>query len=217
LTTPEHRVEILSEGLRLEGMLREGDGALSAVVMHPHPQYGGDMDNHVVLTLCDALRRAGASSLRFNFRGTGRSEGEHDGGRGETDDAKAALAFMRERLPDVPMVLAGYSFGAAVATAAVATAAVAARATSVDLAALILVSPPLGMVPLPAIPSTLNTLIVTGSRDTIAPAEPMRALASDCIQVAVVEGADHGWWPGVEDLSRAVTMFVRGLGLPPDA
>jgi len=88
-----------SGGLQLEGMLHEGDGGLAAVVLHPHPLYGGDMDNHVVLALRGTLAGAGATTLRFNFRGAGRSQGEHDGGRGEATDARAAIDELRKLRP----------------------------------------------------------------------------------------------------------------------
>ncbi len=113
---PDERAFALeSDGLRLEGMLHEGDGAIAAVVLHPHPLYGGDMDSHVVLALRTAFAEAGATTLRFNFRGTGRSQGAYDDGRGEANDARVAIAAIRELQPGRSILLAGYSFGAHVA------------------------------------------------------------------------------------------------------
>jgi alpha/beta superfamily hydrolase len=101
----------------LEALLEEPDGGApheAWVVCHPHPLYGGTMHNKVVHRLARGLRRAGAVVLRFNFRGVGRSAGLHAHGEGETDDARAALEWVRERYPDLPFGLAGFSFGARV-------------------------------------------------------------------------------------------------------
>lgn len=85
------------------------------VVCHPHPLHGGTMDNKVVTTLARAAHELGAPSVRFNFRGVGASAGGFDAGRGETDDALAAVAFARQRWPGAVPWLAGFSFGGHVA------------------------------------------------------------------------------------------------------
>ncbi len=191
-----------SDGLQLEGMLHEGDGGLAAVVLHPHPLYGGDMDNHVVLALRGTLAGAGTTTLRFNFRGAGRSQGEHDGGRGEATDARAAIDELRKLRPGCRLLLAGYSFGAQVA-ATVASAG--------QLDGLVLVSPPVAMGALPQLPEGVDTLIVTGEWDDIAPAERLAGLAGPRRRVGVVEGASHAWWPGVDRLAAEVAAFLREL------
>lgn len=89
-----------------------GSPAFRAVVSHPHPLYGGTMDNAVVMITVHALVAAGGETLRFNFRGVERSDGEHDGGQGERLDLEAAIAAMAARRPALPLLLAGYSFGA---------------------------------------------------------------------------------------------------------
>ncbi|MCC7156121.1 MAG: alpha/beta fold hydrolase [Bryobacterales bacterium] len=107
-------VSIAGPAGRLEGLLEEPGGrdpAMAAVVCHPHPLHGGTMHNKVVYRIARGLRRAGAVVLRFNFRGVNLSEGAHDGGTGEIEDARAALAFLRERYPHLPYLLAGFSFG----------------------------------------------------------------------------------------------------------
>ena len=90
----------------------EGAPRLAALVCHPHPLYGGTMHNKVVYRMARGLRRAGAAVLRFNFRGVGLSEGRHGRLTGEIEDARAALAWLRRRYPDLPFALAGFSFGA---------------------------------------------------------------------------------------------------------
>ncbi len=106
---------------RLEAALdRPAQGAIEgcAVVCHPHPQHGGTMHNKVAHTLARAFVRSGFEVLRFNFRGTENSEGTFDNGVGELDDALAALHWLSDRHPDLPIWLAGFSFGAAIAVKA---------------------------------------------------------------------------------------------------
>jgi len=103
----------------LEALLEEPeDGAprMCAVVCHPHPLFGGTLHNKVVYRLARGLRRAGIVVLRFNFRGVGRSAGEHAHLEGEIEDARAALEWLRERYPELPYALAGFSFGSRVIT-----------------------------------------------------------------------------------------------------
>ena len=85
---------------------------MAAVVCHPHPLFGGTRHNKVVYRMARGLRRSGLVVLRFNFRGVGRSQGEHAHLEGEIDDARAALSWLRERYQDLPFALAGFSFGA---------------------------------------------------------------------------------------------------------
>jgi alpha/beta superfamily hydrolase len=103
---------------RLESLLEEpehGEAGFAALVCHPHPLYGGTMHNKVVYRMARGLRKAGAVVLRFNFRGVNLSEGEHAHGVGEIEDARAELSFLRERYPELPWMLAGFSFGSRVA------------------------------------------------------------------------------------------------------
>ncbi len=103
---------------RLEALLEEpgsGEPRAAALVLHPHPLGGGTMHNKVVYRMARALRRRGAVTLRFNFRGVHLSEGRHDDGRGEVEDARAAKAFLMERYAGLPLVVAGFSFGSRVA------------------------------------------------------------------------------------------------------
>src|SRR5579862_2867810 len=98
---------------QLEAIVREPpEPVAAAVVCHPHPRGGGTMNNNVVYRLAKALVEGGVATLRFNFRGVGASTGTYDEGRGEEDDARAALAFLRARHPAVPLWIAGFSFGA---------------------------------------------------------------------------------------------------------
>lgn len=99
---------------QLEALLEEpefGEPREAMLVCHPHPAHGGTMHNKVVYRLARGLRRSGAAVLRFNFRGVGRSEGVYDQAVGELEDARAALAWLRDRYPALPYSLAGFSFG----------------------------------------------------------------------------------------------------------
>ncbi len=114
-----------AENLFLEGPAGKLEGLLEfqqdstptgiAVVCHPHPAHGGTMHNKVAHTLARAFVHLNFTALRFNFRGTGKSEGEYDEGEGELLDALAAVQWMRDRIPGLPLWLAGFSFGAAIA------------------------------------------------------------------------------------------------------
>jgi len=107
LDGPAGRLEALHEGPE-----EDVDIVRAAVVCHPHPLFGGTLHNKVVFRLARAARNAGSVVLRFNFRGVGQSGGKHDDGRGEQDDVRTAVQFMRERHPKLPLVLSGFSFGA---------------------------------------------------------------------------------------------------------
>lgn len=103
---------------RLEAVLEEPEGGNpreAALVCHPHPLHGGTLHNKVVHRLARGMRRSGCVTLRFNFRGVNLSAGAYDHGVGEVDDARAALAVLRERYPTLPVTVAGFSFGSRVA------------------------------------------------------------------------------------------------------
>jgi alpha/beta superfamily hydrolase len=196
-------VRVPSGSLTLEGVLHlpARVPAPGVVVCHPHPLYGGDMDHGVVAGLCRALAD-GLVALRFNFRGVGASEGAYDGGRGERDDAIAALEYLRAR-PEVDparLGLAGYSFGAMVASGAAAAAGVK---------ALVLVSPPVGGSGL-TIPPGVPALVVVGDADQLAPLAALRTAVAgqELTRLEIVAGADHFWWDGSERLFAVARAFL---------
>ena len=196
-------VVIRSGQLHLEGMWQEGSGPLGAVVLHPHPQYGGDMDNHVVIAMARGFAASDASTLRLNFRGVGSSEGEFADGVGESDDARAAISFVRMRLPDRPILVAGYSFGAMIAASVV----------DESTAGLFLVSPPVAVARLSPFREGMNATVITGDQDTISPSDAVKALASPSTKIEIVAGADHGWWSGVEHVEESAKAFALRLGV----
>src|SRR5438270_2414166 len=109
-------IDIPVEHGRLEALHWPVENARgAAIICHPHPLHGGTMHNHVTYRLAQAWRDARVSSVRFNFRGVGRSTGTHDEGRGEVDDARAALDFIARENLQVPLYASGFSFGSRVA------------------------------------------------------------------------------------------------------
>lgn len=178
-----------------------------AVVCHPHPAYGGHMYNNVVLALRDGLAAANAAVLRFDFRGVGSSDGASAGGSEEVADVLAAATWIEERHPNVPLVLAGYSFGAVMALGA---------AASRPCRGLLLVAPPPAMLAAGELLEVgVPTAIVSGDRDGFCPLTDLHeATGGGRLPTTVIAGADH-FFSGFEDEVRAAaTAFCRHLAAP---
>jgi alpha/beta superfamily hydrolase len=203
----ETQVSFRSGDLTLEGLLANpGGGAPAAVVCHPHPMYGGSMHNNVVEAMLAAMWQAGYATLRFNFRGVGASEGEHEGGPGEVDDALAAMSFLLAqpgvRKEDAAMT--GYSFGAMVALSAGYERAEIARIVAVAL--------PLAMADA-RVPDGASkpVLLVSGDRDSYSPVAGLEALASKIggsARLEIIPGADHFFGGREPELSRAIAAAI---------
>ena len=195
-----------SGDLTLEAAIHLPDAtpAPGVVVCHPHPQYGGDMDNNVVMAACAGLAGAGIVALRFNFRGAGRSEGAFDGGRGERDDVSAALSHLSalDEVDGSRLGLIGYSFGAMVA----------ADVASGDLRALGLVSPPLAFGDV-RVAWGCPALVLGGDSDSLAPRDRLAVLAdAPGVELRVIEGVDHSWWGFEDELgTRLASFFAHHL------
>jgi hypothetical protein len=203
----EEPVQFMSEGLRLEGGLSVPAGASSAVVVcHPHPLYGGSMENSVVRSVARRLERDGVATLRFNFRGAGRSEGRYDDGIGETADARAACRFLIERSGAAALTLAGYSFGAVVGLRA--------GHDDASVERLVAIAPPLGMFAVDFLRGcTKEKLFLTGDRDQYCPLDVFERTVAGLSQPLTAErltGADH-FFSGFEDeVAEHVARFVAG-------
>jgi alpha/beta superfamily hydrolase len=179
------------------------------VICHPHPLYGGDMDNPVVIRVAEVAQALGLTTLRFNFRGAGASGGTHDGGAGEREDARAALAALAEHVPaGRPLGLAGYSFGSWVA----ARLSMDDAPVEPRVAALGLIAPPLAMLDWSFARPIPHLLLVAGSRDSYCPLEAFRALAARLpgAETVAVDGADHFFFGKLFPLGTAVEAWVRG-------
>jgi hypothetical protein len=184
---PVGRRLVTEDGCRLEAELAVAPAARAGMVLcHPHPTYGGTMRSLVISALFAELPASGITCLRFNFRGVEGSEGTHDAGRGERLDARAAVdALDAELAPSVPLILAGWSFGADVALSTVAP----------RLAAWYAIAPPLHYVPDPA-PVAADPrpkLLALAEHDEVrSPTEVAAAVAGwSATDVEVVGGASH--------------------------
>jgi len=196
---------------RLEALLNAGSSTAThaAIVCHPHPLYGGTLHNKVVFRAMKALNSFGFPVLRFNFRGTGLSEGEHAAGLGEVDDVRAGLDWLERECP-LPIIFAGFSFGAAVGL----------RAAFSDDRVRALIA--LG---LPAVPvedrvydfdflrmSTKPKLFVSGSRDQFAPPGKLEALVGTFAEpkkLVRIEAGDHFFEGRLKEMRMAIEDWLK--------
>lgn len=177
------------------------------VVCHPHPLYGGTMQNKVVHTLARSMQELGAATVRFNFRGVGGSAGAYDGGVGELEDALAVCAWARRQWNCEALWLAGFSFGAAVALQAAQTTAPR---------ALVTVAPPVGRIIVAPVPRPqCPWLVVQGDHDELVDVAAVRRWAAGYVpapQLAVLAGAEHFFHGRLGELRGAVLEFLSGAG-----
>ncbi|MBI2869050.1 MAG: alpha/beta hydrolase [Chloroflexi bacterium] len=213
MNTEGKEVSFKSGELALEGRLAvpPGDCPRAAVVLcHPHPLYGGSMDNNVINSLADGLLGAGIAAFKFNFRGVGGSEGEYDGGKGEQGDVLAALAFIGGVADIDPerVGLAGYSAGAGFALPAAVDDRRVKSFAFISAGLEVYGSPGLKNCPKPK-------LLVSGSADHFAAPDGFLELAVALLEpkeIQVVKGADHFWRGFESSLSPLVTdFFTREL------
>jgi alpha/beta superfamily hydrolase len=201
---------------RLEALLNAGadDATHAAVVCHPHPMFGGTLHNKVVFHTMKALNSFGFPVLRFNFRGTGLSQGEHDHGKGEVDDDRAALDWLDAQY-HLPLIFAGFSFGAAIGM----------RAACADdrVRAVVGIGTPVVPVAADTEEARVYTfdfmhdcakpkLLVSGARDQFGPRAKLEALAASLPEpkkLVIIEGADHFFEGRLRELREAIEIWVR--------
>lgn len=184
LTGAAGAIEALRDQPSLDGRLQAPRGV--AVITHPHPLFGGTMDNKVVQTLARAFVQCGWTTVRFNFRGVGASAGTHDAGSGELDDL---LAVVRQVAPEGPLALAGFSFGAFVASHALATLWHEGR-----IAKAVLVGTAASRFEVAPVPPEAHerTLVVHGEQDDTVPLSAVMDWARpQILPVTVVPGGGH--------------------------
>jgi uncharacterized protein len=175
------------------------DGARAAVVCHPHPLYGGTMDNKVVHVAARALQERGYATVRFNFRGVGKSAGAFDEGRGEADDATAVADWATHRWPEATLTLAGFSFGSFVAFQ------VAERRPTRQL---LTIAPPVRRFdftkyPVPSAP----WVVFQGDQDELVDWRDVVAWTGQIVpppEVVVLPGAEHFFHGRLNDLREAI-------------
>lgn len=191
----------------LEAVAEEASGvqrASYAVLCHPHPLHGGTMENKVVTTLARTLQTGGVATLRFNFRGVGRSAGTFDCGRGETDDARAAVRYGAVRWPGRRLMLAGFSFGAFVAL----------QLAQVEAAELLItVAPPVDRFDFSGLAAPRGPwLVVQGDADDVV--DPQRVFEwvkrfAPAPDLVVVPGVGHFFHGHLAELRDAVANTLR--------
>ena len=196
---------------RLEALLNAGaeSATLAAVVCHPHPLFGGTLHNKVVFHTMKALNSFGFPVLRFNFRGTGLSEGEHDHGVGEIDDVRTALDWMDAEF-QLPLVFAGFSFGAAVGMRAACADARVRAAIGVGTP----VAPVAAATEEPRVYTfeflhdcSKPKLFVSGARDQFGPRAKLEELVASLPEpkkLVVIEGADHFFEGRLRELRETI-------------
>jgi uncharacterized protein len=199
----EERIFFEAGGLKLEGLLGKLPGEKGVVVCHPHPLYGGEMHNNVVETVVNAYHSKGYSTLRFNFRGVGASQGSYDEGRGEQDDVAAALEHLHA-LGKKDIDLAGYSFGAWVIALGRERLSLARR--------LVLVSPPVSVIDFTFLRDEPRIrLVVVGSRDEIAGYRAVEEMLPQWNPKAifkVIQGGDHFYGGRSGELQSILSEFL---------
>ncbi len=201
---------------RLEALLNAGaaDAAYAGVVCHPHPLFGGTLHNKVVFHAMKALNSFGFPVLRFNFRGAGLSHGEHDRGSGEVEDVRTALDWLDAEF-HLPLIFAGFSFGAAVGL----------RAACPDARVKALVGLGTPAVPVAAGEELLRTysldflrdcsqpkLFVSGARDQFGPRAKLEALVASAAEpkkLVIIEGADHFFEGRLREMRETMEQWLR--------
>jgi alpha/beta superfamily hydrolase len=199
----EKKVFFESDGLKLVGFLNKGENDKGVVITHPHPLYGGDMHNYVVESIRKVYIEKGYTTLRFNFRGVGESQGNYDNDRGEQEDLRSALSFITST--GIKQIeLAGYSYGAWINSLAASKGA--------SIKNIVLLSPPVAFIdfkPVTSIPGL--KLVVTGSIDDYAPPDLLKKVLPVWNKKAVLEiinGADHFYGGCTKKLESVLSKFI---------
>ena len=196
---------------RIEGRYHKADekGAPIALILHPHPLYGGTMNNKIVYQLYQSFARAGFSVLRFNFRGVGRSLGKFDDGLGELTDAAAGLDWLQQQNDGASHCwIAGFSFGAWIALQLLMRRP--------EIEGFISISPPANMYDFGFLsPCPAHGLILQGDRDDIVQEPSVSQLVGKLnaqkglkVDYKVVEGADHYYRNAMEEMIKEVEDYV---------
>jgi alpha/beta superfamily hydrolase len=201
-----HKFYLSGHAGRMECLLDEPEGAPRgiALVAHPHPLFGGTMENKVAQTLARAFIGLGYVVARFNFRGVGESEGVHDEGRGEVDDMEVMLEHMLRTYPGLPFALAGFSFG----TFVQAQLAQRLAAQGMPAERLVLIGAAAGKWAMPPVPA--DTILIHGELDDTIPLQHVFEWARPLdTPVTVIPGADHFFHRKLTLVKNLVTQLWR--------
>ena len=199
----EEKIIFLSEDYKIEGLLDKQSEDNGVVITHPHPFYGGDMNNFIVDLIARAYQKKGFTTLRFNFRGTANSQGGYDNGSGEQEDVHAALATLA-KMGIKKIDLTGYSFGAWVNALAISE--------NIAVRNMTMVSPPVSFLDFGSIDSIPGLkLVVTGSIDDIAPADRIKTMYpawNPKAHLEIIPGADHFYSGCLDDLESVLSSHI---------
>jgi alpha/beta superfamily hydrolase len=195
---------------KLESVLwKPADGVqprFASVVCHPHPLFGGTLHNKVVYQAAKALDAQGGAVLRFNFRGTGLSEGTHDRGVGERDDVRTAMDFLAAEFPGKPLLLAGFSFGSWVGMRV--------GCENARVERLIGMGAPVNQSDFSYLQECAKPkLFVQGSQDQFGDVSKLDELLGELPgenKLIVVDGVDHFFTGKIEELGKAITEWMTG-------
>ncbi len=208
-------IMIAARTVRLEALLREPHGIPlrgASVLCHPHPVYGGTMDNRVVFRAGKAIVEAGLAALRFNFRGVGASTGSFDEGNGEKEDVAAVIDWLERKYPETPLTLLGFSFGAWVGLQV--------GCADPRIQALAGLGLPLNFYDFDfLVENPKPALFIVGTNDEFCPVDRMERFARrlpPTSRVHLVEGADHFFAHDLDRVQSLITDFFRGLRLKGD-
>jgi alpha/beta superfamily hydrolase len=208
----EEKIFIPSDGIQLEGLLsiQEAPSFGGGVICcHPHPQFGGDMNHPVMTTALEAAFQEGFSTLRFNFRGVGESEGSYGEGIGERRDVKAVANYLDSRLKGdpSPLILVGYSFGA--------WAGFPIAVEDERFEGMVAIAPPLGIYDFGFLKGCKKRkLIIAGDRDSFCPPsllEEWYQQLEEPKSLALIPGADHFLFFHIRFLIQPLREFFRTL------
>ena len=197
------QVSFRSENYQLAGLWQSNVSDTAAVICHPHPLYGGDMHNPVVVAAAEAYAAVGISTLRFNFRGVGGSGGHYSHGKGEQTDLIAAIDWLGTQ-GITQIHLCGYSFGAWISALVVST--------PTNVIDLVMIAPPVTLIQFPAAINLSNlSLVIAGADDNIAPVEIIQSLLRDWNPNATfvaIPGADHFLTDSLDQLRSLIESHL---------
>ena len=201
----ETNVTFKAQDVTLEGLLHAGDAKRAAVILHPHPVYGGNMNNHVVESIARIYQKKGWTTLRFNFRGAGGSGGHYDHGIGERTDVGGAIGYLQTQGVE-HLDLVGYSFGAWILAGWT-------QNNPSHGFRIILVAPPVAFLDFSDIRSISGLhAVIVGQSDEYGPVDRIQTQLphwSETAALSIISSADHFFNSGVNDLQQSISDHLE--------